>query len=206
MPCQIILGSFIADAKKSSSSILQPGASSAPIPNMLSFGAPVTSSPPSQGPSSESSDDNGSSPSPLNRTGIYNPGQQPLHNMQMYQQIWASQTQQWRCFLIEGIALWIVDMVIVLLGDRGTFQVLTQDYWIQMVEDRFIFLLDQVFHSVFEQIFIPHPIVDNWGNATCFVEEYHLDEIAFFQYIAFSLLCIPLLVFRYIMYSASRHS
>lgn len=93
-PVQIILGSFIADVKKSNSSILQPGASSAPIPNMLSFGAPMTSSPPSQGPSSESSDENGSSPSPLNRTGIYNPGQQPLHNMQMYQQIWASQTQQ----------------------------------------------------------------------------------------------------------------
>ncbi|KAL5862497.1 hypothetical protein ACOSQ3_000011 [Xanthoceras sorbifolium] len=92
-PVQIILGSFIADGKKSNSSILQPGASSTPVPHMLSFGAPMTSSPPSQGASSESSDDNGSSPSPLNRTGLYNNASQPLHNMQMYQ-LWAGQTPQ----------------------------------------------------------------------------------------------------------------
>lgn len=69
------------------------GPSSAPG-HMLNFGAPVTgASPPSQGPSSESSDDDGSSP--LNRgSGLYgNPGQ-PLHGMQMYQ-LWSTgQTQQ----------------------------------------------------------------------------------------------------------------
>ncbi|KAK1566441.1 hypothetical protein Q3G72_000007 [Acer saccharum] len=95
-PVQIILGSFLAEGKKSSSNILQqPGGSSTPIPHMLSFGAPMTSSPPSQGGgSSESSDDNGSSPSPLNRTGLYNnASQQPLHNMQMYQ-LWSGQTPQ----------------------------------------------------------------------------------------------------------------
>ncbi|KAJ4728720.1 AT-hook motif nuclear-localized protein, partial [Melia azedarach] len=62
-PVQIIVGSFIADGKKSNSNILKSGPSSAPTPHMLNFGAPMTtSSPPSQGASSESSDDHGSSP------------------------------------------------------------------------------------------------------------------------------------------------
>ncbi|KAH9769625.1 at-hook motif nuclear-localized protein [Citrus sinensis] len=93
-PVQVIVGSFIAEGKKSNSNFLKSGPSSAPTPHMLSFGAPMTtSSPPSQGASSESSDDNGSSP--LNRgAGLYNnAAQQPIHNMHMYQ-LWAGQTSQ----------------------------------------------------------------------------------------------------------------
>lgn len=61
---------------------------------MLSFGGPIaTGSPPSQGESSESSDENGNSP-PLNRaSGFYNNAGQPLHSMQMYH-MWTGQTQQ----------------------------------------------------------------------------------------------------------------
>lgn len=100
---QVIVGSFIAEGKKSNSNFLKSGPSSAPTPHMLSFGAPMTtSSPPSQGASSESSDDNGSSP--LNRgAGLYNnAAQQPIHNMHMYQ-LWAGQTSQWGCFTINKI-------------------------------------------------------------------------------------------------------
>lgn len=92
-PVQVIVGSFIAEGRKQKSNMVNSGPSSAPG-HMLNFGAPVTgASPPSQGPSSESSDDDGSSP--LNRgSGLYgNPGQ-PLHGMQMYQ-LWSTgQTQQ----------------------------------------------------------------------------------------------------------------
>ncbi|CAK7356161.1 unnamed protein product [Dovyalis caffra] len=70
-PVQVIVGSFIADGKKSNSNISKSGPSSTPLPQMLNFGAPLTTaSPPSQRGSSESSDENGGSP--INRTpGIY---------------------------------------------------------------------------------------------------------------------------------------
>ncbi|WCJ20634.1 AT-hook motif nuclear-localized protein 8 [Euphorbia peplus] len=87
-PVQVIVGSFIADAKKSNSSASKSGPSSAPTSQMLNFGAPLTSSPP-QGASSESSEENGSSP--LNRDpGIYSNANQ-LHGMNMYPQLWAPQ-------------------------------------------------------------------------------------------------------------------
>ncbi|XP_057478428.1 AT-hook motif nuclear-localized protein 13-like [Actinidia eriantha] len=78
-PVQVIVGSFIADGKKSKS-----GQPSTPMSNILNFGAPVAAaSPPSQGPSSESSDENGGSP--FNRvSGSYNNASQPVHSMSMY--------------------------------------------------------------------------------------------------------------------------
>lgn len=87
------MGSFIADGKKLNSNISKSGPSSAPPAQMLNFGAPLTTaSPPSQGASSESSDENGSSP--FNRgPGIYGNTGQPIHSMQMYQ-LWAGQNQQ----------------------------------------------------------------------------------------------------------------
>ncbi|KDP24418.1 hypothetical protein JCGZ_26547 [Jatropha curcas] len=89
-PVQVIVGSFIADGKKSSSNISKSGTSSGTLPQMLNFGAPLTtSSPPSQGASSESSDENGSSP--LNRDPtIYSNANQSIHNMPVYQ-LWAGQ-------------------------------------------------------------------------------------------------------------------
>lgn len=94
--CQVIVGSFIADGKKSNSTTSKSGPSSAPTTQMLHFGAPLTTSSPTHGPSSESSDDNGSSPSPLNRDhGIYNNASQPIHGMNMYQ-LWASHNPHWR--------------------------------------------------------------------------------------------------------------
>uniref|UniRef100_A0A6N2K6C4 AT-hook motif nuclear-localized protein n=1 Tax=Salix viminalis TaxID=40686 RepID=A0A6N2K6C4_SALVM len=90
---QVILGSFIADGKRSNSNASKSRPSSTPPPQMLNFGSPLTTaSPPSQGGSSESLDENGGSP--VNRTpGIYgNPGQL-IHNMQMYQ-LWAGQNTQ----------------------------------------------------------------------------------------------------------------
>lgn len=82
---QVIVGSFISETKKSAS---------VPAPQMMSFGAAATvPSPPSQRVSSESSDENGNNT--LNREPVlYNSaGQQPIHNMQMYQ-LWAGQNQQ----------------------------------------------------------------------------------------------------------------
>ncbi|KAF9689682.1 hypothetical protein SADUNF_Sadunf01G0117700 [Salix dunnii] len=90
---QVILGSFIADGKRSNSNASKSRPTSTPPPQMLNFGAALTTaSPPSQGGSSESLDENGGSP--VNRTpGIYgNPGQL-IHNMQMYQ-LWAGQNTQ----------------------------------------------------------------------------------------------------------------
>ncbi|CAL5429523.1 unnamed protein product [Camellia sinensis] len=77
-PVQVIVGSFIADGKKP-----KVGPSSAPPANMLNFGAPVAAaSPPSQGASSESSDDNGDNP--FNRfSGSYNNTNPPVHNMSL---------------------------------------------------------------------------------------------------------------------------
>ncbi|KAA8525896.1 hypothetical protein F0562_008004 [Nyssa sinensis] len=87
-PVQVIVGSFIADGKKSKS-----GPPSAPPPNAMNFGVPVAAaSPPSQEASSESSDENGSSP--LNRgPGLYNNASQPIHHMPMYSNMtWANPT------------------------------------------------------------------------------------------------------------------
>ncbi|XP_059441545.1 AT-hook motif nuclear-localized protein 13-like [Corylus avellana] len=93
-PVQVIVGSFIADGKKPNSNNLKSGPSAAPVPQMLNFGAPLTvGSPPSQGASSESSDDDGGSP--INRgPGYFSNTSQPIHNMQMYHHMWAGQAQQ----------------------------------------------------------------------------------------------------------------
>ncbi|KAB1222744.1 hypothetical protein CJ030_MR2G026838 [Morella rubra] len=93
-PVQVIVGSFIADGKKSNSNNMKTSPSSAPVHQMLNFGAPlVAGSPSSQGASSESSDDVGGSP--INRgPGFYGNASQPLHNMQPMYQIWTGQTQQ----------------------------------------------------------------------------------------------------------------
>ncbi|KAF3449451.1 hypothetical protein FNV43_RR10179 [Rhamnella rubrinervis] len=91
-PVQVIVGSFIADGKKPNSNSLKSGPS-AQTPQMLNFGAPMTaSSPPSRGGSSESSDEDGSSP--FNR-GLppYGNATQPIHQSQMYN-MWAASTQQ----------------------------------------------------------------------------------------------------------------
>ncbi|KAF2290232.1 hypothetical protein GH714_004644 [Hevea brasiliensis] len=88
-PVQVIVGSFIADGKKSNSTVSKSGPSSAPASQMLNFGAPLTTSSPPHGASSESSDENGSSP--LNRDpGIYSNASQPIPNMNFYQ-LWATQ-------------------------------------------------------------------------------------------------------------------
>ncbi|KAK7307719.1 hypothetical protein VNO77_41034 [Canavalia gladiata] len=94
-PVQVIVGSFIADGKKSSSSNLKSGPSTTPSSQMLTFGAPMTpTSPNSQGPSTESSDDNENGPFSKG-PGLYNNTSQPIHNMPMYHhQLWAGQTQQ----------------------------------------------------------------------------------------------------------------
>ncbi|XP_061361447.1 AT-hook motif nuclear-localized protein 13 [Gastrolobium bilobum] len=91
---QVIVGSFIANAKKSSSNMLKSGPSSAPTSQMLTFGAPMTpTSPTSQGHSTESSEDNDHSP--FSAGGLYNNASQPVHNMQMYHHpLWAGQTRQ----------------------------------------------------------------------------------------------------------------
>ncbi|RDX69527.1 AT-hook motif nuclear-localized protein 13, partial [Mucuna pruriens] len=97
-PVQVIVGSFITDGKKSSSSKSVP--SSTPSSQMLTFGAPTTPTTPptSQGPSTESSDENENShfSKGPGGPGLYNnASQQPIHTMPMYHhQLWAGQTQQ----------------------------------------------------------------------------------------------------------------
>lgn len=74
-PVQVIVGSFIADGKKPKS-----GLSPAPPPHMLNFGAQVPGVSPSEGGSSESSDESGSSP--LNQgPGSYSNASQPMPPM-----------------------------------------------------------------------------------------------------------------------------
>ncbi|KVH91734.1 protein of unknown function DUF296 [Cynara cardunculus var. scolymus] len=91
-PVQVVVGSFIADAKKPKSSNPPPSATPA---NMLNFGGggsvPGTT-PPSEGPSSESSDDSGSSP--LHRApGSYNNANQQPPPMPMYSNMgWPNST------------------------------------------------------------------------------------------------------------------
>ncbi|KAL5181656.1 AT-hook motif nuclear-localized protein 13 [Glycine soja] len=96
---QVILGSFIADGKKSSSSNLKSGRSSTPSSQMLAFGAsPTPTTPTSLGPSTDSSEDNENShfSKGPGGSGLYNNNaSQPIHTMPMYQhQLWAGHTQQ----------------------------------------------------------------------------------------------------------------
>ncbi|KAM1172774.1 hypothetical protein ACFXTH_022974 [Malus domestica] len=95
-PVQVIVGSFIADGKKSNPNLVKSGTSSPPASQMLNFGAPMTAASPSSqgGGSSESSDENGSSPLNNSNRGpvLYSNANQPIHNMQMYQ-LWG-QAQQ----------------------------------------------------------------------------------------------------------------
>lgn len=91
-PVQVIVGSFVADGKKSNSNLnpLLTGPSSTPSPHLLTFGAPpvVAASPPSQGGgggSSESSDENGTRVLDLDRgPGPYMNSSPSVHNMPMY--------------------------------------------------------------------------------------------------------------------------
>ncbi|KAJ4951758.1 hypothetical protein NE237_028590 [Protea cynaroides] len=86
-PVQVILGSFVADGKKSKSE-RQPTLTSAP--QTVGLGAPVaTGSPPSQGASSESS---GEPASPLNHSSrAYNNAGQSIQGFSMYSSMgWGS--------------------------------------------------------------------------------------------------------------------
>ncbi|XP_073032032.1 AT-hook motif nuclear-localized protein 8-like [Primulina eburnea] len=77
---QVVVGSFIADGKKSKSPLSSP-----PQAHMLNFGTPAAGvSPASPGASSESAEENDDSP--LNRgSGPYGTtGQQPMQNVSMY--------------------------------------------------------------------------------------------------------------------------
>ncbi|KAF3631881.1 AT-hook motif nuclear-localized protein 10 [Capsicum baccatum] len=84
-PVQVIVGSFLAEGKKPKS---KAPSSTPPPSNMLNFGAPAATgeSPPSQGDaSSNSSDENGNSPSPFHHEqGPYGNAGQPMHGMSMY--------------------------------------------------------------------------------------------------------------------------
>lgn len=95
---QVIVGSFILDRKKSSSSMLKSGPSSEPTSQMLHFGAPTTpTSPTSQGPSTESSEENDHNSNFSRGPGLYNNANQPVHHnmQQMYHHpLWAGQTHQ----------------------------------------------------------------------------------------------------------------
>ncbi|CAI0471038.1 unnamed protein product [Linum tenue] len=85
-PVQVIVGSFVAEGKRSTPEESKSGPSLAPTSQMLNFGAPMSeSSPPFQGGSSESSDDHGSSPLNRGGPGMYGNAGQSLHSMQMYQ-------------------------------------------------------------------------------------------------------------------------
>ncbi|BAU00349.1 hypothetical protein LR48_Vigan06g020800 [Vigna angularis] len=95
---QVVVGSFIADGKKSSSNNLKSGRSTTPSSQLLTFGAPTTpTTPTSQGPSTESSEDNENSNfiKGPGGPGLSNNASQPIHNLQMYHhQLWAGHTQQ----------------------------------------------------------------------------------------------------------------
>nr|XP_043628153.1 AT-hook motif nuclear-localized protein 8-like [Erigeron canadensis] len=91
-PIQVVVGSFITDVKKPKSSS---GPTSAPPANMLNFGGGSVpgASPPSDGPSSESSDDSGSSPLHRPSASYNNANQQPPPQMPMYSNMgWPNNT------------------------------------------------------------------------------------------------------------------
>ncbi|XP_059643201.1 AT-hook motif nuclear-localized protein 8-like [Cornus florida] len=74
---QVIVGSFLEDRKKIKSGL--------PSTPSLNFGAAVAAaSAPSQGASSESSDENNNGPLNQGGSGFYNNASQPIHGMSMY--------------------------------------------------------------------------------------------------------------------------
>lgn len=90
-PVQVIVGSFVAEGKKSNSNAPTTIPSSAPPHNMLNFGPPVVPASPSQDGSSDSSDENGSNP--FDRVGPYNNNNntsQPIHSMPLYPSMWGN--------------------------------------------------------------------------------------------------------------------
>ncbi|XP_022931258.1 AT-hook motif nuclear-localized protein 13-like isoform X1 [Cucurbita moschata] len=95
---QVVVGSFLENDKKSNNTGMLNSGSSASPSQMINFGgaaAAAAASPPSLGASSgESSADNGGSPLNNRHPGMFSNSSQPIHNMQMYHQLWAGQTQQ----------------------------------------------------------------------------------------------------------------
>ncbi|KAL2547998.1 AT-hook motif nuclear-localized protein 10-like [Forsythia ovata] len=88
-PVQVVVGSFIADGKSSKS-----GPSSAPPPNMLNFGVPITGGSPSPDGSSDSSEENGGSPLNSGSEPYGNAGQ-PIQNISMYSNMgWPNSTMK----------------------------------------------------------------------------------------------------------------
>lgn len=86
-PVQIVVGSFIAEGKTPKS-----GPPSAPPPNMLNFGAPITGGSPSPDASSDSSEENGGSPLNSGSEPYGNVGQ-PIQNISMYSNmVWPNST------------------------------------------------------------------------------------------------------------------
>ncbi|KAE9613731.1 hypothetical protein Lalb_Chr05g0220511 [Lupinus albus] len=86
-PVQIVVGSFIANKKESSSNAIESSRASSSVPTssqMLTFGGSVTPTIPTpQGPSSESSDENDHSS--FTGPGLYSNVTQPINNnMQMH--------------------------------------------------------------------------------------------------------------------------
>lgn len=75
-PVQVVMGSFIAEGKKPKPQPLKREPSSAP-PQMAGFGPALAASPPSEGTSSESSDDPGG---PIDRNGAYNNSSQHIQS------------------------------------------------------------------------------------------------------------------------------
>ncbi|XP_028764265.1 AT-hook motif nuclear-localized protein 13-like [Neltuma alba] len=108
-PIQVIVGSFIVEGKKKSSSKKEiSGPSSAATPpgtQMLNFGASsvTPTSAASQGVSGDSSDDHNDSPSQRGsgsgtgsgtEPGLYSSVSQPIHNTQWNHQLWTGQNPQ----------------------------------------------------------------------------------------------------------------
>ncbi|KAK4747400.1 hypothetical protein SAY87_013986 [Trapa incisa] len=94
-PVQIIAGSFVASKKKASLNALKSSVPSSTQQHQTqNCGTPsVTVSPPSQDGSSRSSDENGNGGSRMVRptSGYYNEVSQPMHNMHLYNHLWADQ-------------------------------------------------------------------------------------------------------------------
>ncbi|KAJ0802502.1 putative AT-hook motif nuclear-localized protein [Helianthus annuus] len=92
-PIQVVVGSFIADAKRPKSSS---GPIATPPGNMLNFGSGGSvpgASPPSNGPSSESSEDRGRSPLLHRQPTSYNNASQQPQQMPMYSNMgWPNST------------------------------------------------------------------------------------------------------------------
>ncbi|KAJ0968114.1 hypothetical protein J5N97_025031 [Dioscorea zingiberensis] len=92
-PVQVVVGSFIAEGKKHKSEPPNHEPSSAP-PQVTGFSAPSAASPPSQGTSSESSDDSGS---PMEHSGLNgNNSNPPVHTMTFASMPWSHPVSQLR--------------------------------------------------------------------------------------------------------------